>query len=140
MNAQTVFLGVIALSTLVMAVGAVVAAIYAARAAERLERALKQFHEEVRPLIARATIVSEDTARITSLVADQVARADVLIGEVTRRVDDVVTLVQNAVLTPAREGMAVLAALRAVFEALRGSRGARAATTRPEEEDALFIG
>ena len=139
-DTQTLFLGVIALSTLVMAVATLVAAIFAARTAARLERALTQFQDEVRPLIARATIVTQDAARITGLVADQVERADALVADFARRVDDVVTLVQNAVITPAREGMAVIAAIRAVFEALRGFRGSRGAGGRMEEEDALFIG
>lgn len=137
---QTFFLGVIALSTLVMAVGAVVAAMFAARAAGRLERALADFREEVRPLIGRATLVTEDAARITALVASQVERADVLVADFTRRLDDVVVLIQNAVVTPAREGMAVIAALRAVFETLRGFRNPRGSSGRAEEEDALFIG
>lgn len=136
----TIFLGVIAISTLVMALGAVAAALFAARAAARLERAIAELREDVRPLIARATIVTEDAGRITALVAAQVERADTLIGDFTRRVDDVVTLVQNAVVTPAREGMAVLAAVRAVFEALRGFRSSRGSSVRAEEEDALFIG
>lgn len=137
---DTLFLGVIALSTLVMAVGCLVAAVYAARTAARLERTLTQFQDELRPLIARATVVTQDAARITSLVATQVERADVLLADFTRRVDDVVTLVQNAVIAPAREGMAVIAAMRAVFEALRGFRGARGSGGRMEEEDELFIG
>lgn len=139
-EAQTVFLGVIAISTLVMAIGAIAAAIYAARAAARVERTIAELREDVRPLIARATIVTEDAGRIAALVATQVERADVLVGDFTRRVDDVVTLVQNAVVTPAREGMAVLAALRAVFEALRGVQSSRGPSARAEEEDALFIG
>ena len=139
-DTQALFLGVIALSTLVMAVATLVATVFAARTAARLERALTQFQDEVRPLIARATIVTQDAARITGLVADQVERADALVADFARRVDDVVTLVQNAVITPAREGMAVIAAIRAVFEALRGFRGSRGAGGRMEEEDALFIG
>ena len=140
MEAQTFFLGVIALSTLVMAIGAVVAAVFAARAAGRLERAVTDLREEVRPLIGRATLVTEDAARITALVASQVERADVLVAEFTRRIDDVVTLIQSAVVTPAREGMAVIAALHAVFDTLRGGRASRGVGTRAEEEDALFIG
>lgn len=140
MDAQTVFLGVIAMSTLALAIGAIAAAVYAARAARRLERAIAELREDVRPLIARATIVTADAGRITALVAAQVERADALLGDLTRRMDDVVALVQNAVVTPAREGMAVLAALRAVFEALRGFRSSRGSGARAEEEDALFIG
>ena len=140
MDASTVFLGVIALSTLVMATGAVVAAVLAARAVGRLERALKQLQEEIRPLLAKVTIVTEDTSRITALVAAQVERADELLTGFGQRVDEVVALVENAVIAPAREGMAVLAALRAVFQALRGFRDAGAARARADEDDALFIG
>jgi hypothetical protein len=137
---STVFLGVIAFSTLALAAGAVAAAVYAARAAQRLERALTQLREDIRPLIGRVTVVTEDTARITTLVAAQVERADSLIAEFGQRVDDVVTIVQHAIVAPAREGMAVMAAARAVFDVLRGLKSPRGPSSRAEEEDALFIG
>ena len=73
-------------------------------------------------------------------LADQVERADAMLTDLGRRVDDTVTLVQNAVVTPAREGLALLAGIRAAVGALRGLRESRGDGNRHEEEDALFIG
>jgi len=136
----TVFLGVIALATFVMAALQVSAAIYGARLARRLERVVGQLQAEVRPLIAHATTVSDDAARVTALVSAQVERADMLLGDFARRVDETFTLVQNAVVAPAREGLALISGIRAALAALRGVRAGRGDGSRSEEEDALFIG
>jgi hypothetical protein len=50
-------------------------------------------------------------------------------------------IVQQAIITPAREGMAIVAAIRATFSALRGFRDMGPRPGRgAEEEDPLFIG
>ena len=46
---------------------------------------------------------------------------------------------QQAIITPAREGMAIVAAIKAALGALRAG-ATRRRTSRPEEEDPLFIG
>lgn len=136
----TVFLGIIALATVVMAALQVGVAVRGARLARRLEQSIVDLQEEVKPLVTRATIVSDEAARVASMVAGQVERADALLAELARRVDDTVSLVQNAVVAPAREGLALLAGFRAAVSALRGLRGRRGSGARPEDEDALFIG
>ena len=136
----TLFLGVIAVATLVMAAIQIGAAVYSARLARRIEQTVSQLQRDVQPLIGRATLVSEEAARMASMVADQVERADAMLTDLARRVDDTVTLVQNAVVTPAREGLALLAGIRAAVGALRGLRESRGDGNRHEEEDALFIG
>ncbi len=137
---DSVLLGVIAAATAVMAVLQVGAVVVLARLARRLEQSVGQIQRDVQPLIARATTVSEEAARVATLVSAQVERADVLLGDLARRVDDTVTLVQNAVVAPAREGLAILAGVRAVVSALRGFRRSKGAGARHEEEDPLFIG
>ena len=48
---------------------------------------------------------------------------------------------QQAVITPAREGLAMVAAVKATLSALRGFRGMTGGPGRaPEDEDPLFIG
>lgn len=136
----TVFLGLIALAALVMAAVHLGAAIYSARMARRLEQTVNQLQRDVQPLVARATIVSDEVARVTTMVAAQVERADGLLDDLGHRVDDTMTLLQNAVVRPAREGLAILAGIRAALDALRGLRGNRPEGARQEEEDALFIG
>lgn len=136
-----VFLGTIAVATLVMAVMQVTAVLIAARLVRRLEQTVARLERDIEPLIGRATLVSEEAARVASMVADQVDRADAMLSDLGRRVDDTVTLVQNAVVTPAREGLALVAGLRAALSALRGfHQGRRGGSSRHDEEDALFIG
>ena len=137
----TVFLGAIAVATVLMAAVQISALVAAARLARRLEQTVARLERDIEPVIGRAALVSEEAARVASMVADQVARADVMLSDLGRRVDDTVTLVQTAVVTPAREGLALLAGLRAALSALRGLRRDRHGDgSRHDEEDALFIG
>ncbi len=137
---SALFLGVIALSTATLAVGAAVAVIRGVRTVRRLEQTVADLQAEVRPLLARATAVTEEAARITALVGRQVERADDVLGEVGARLEELVTLVQTAIVRPARELVAVAAAVRAVIEALRGFWRRPGEAGRADEEEALFIG
>jgi hypothetical protein len=134
-----VFLGVIALATLVMAAIQVGVIVFAARLAKRVERLANQVEHEIKPLLANLVEVSQNAARASSLAVAQVERADQLFATVTRRVDETFTLVQAAIITPAREGRAILTAVRATITAFRELRAARK-RSRMEDEDALFIG
>ena len=61
--------------------------------------------------------------------------------DLTRRVDETSAVVQQAIITPAREGMAIVAALKAGFGALRTMQATcRGRPGGVDEEDALFIG
>ncbi len=139
-NWSAVFLGVIAVATLVMAGIQISVVLAAARLARRLDQTVARLERDVEPIITRATVVSEEAARAASMVADQVERADAMLADLGRRVDDTVTLVQAAVVTPAREGLALVAGIRAALRALRGFRQGRGSGGRHEEEDTLFIG
>jgi hypothetical protein len=56
-------------------------------------------------------------------------------------VDETTTVLQEAIVTPAREGLAIVAAVKAGLAALRGMRDLGAGNGRhAEEEDPLFIG
>lgn len=138
---DTLFLGVIAVATLLMAVlqvGAVVAAI---RLAKRVERLADELSSEVKPLIARATAIAEEAQRAAALAVDQAERVDAVMSGLSRRVDETAGALQEALIRPAREGLAIMAGLKAGFEVLRGRRADRqAGSGRFDEEDALFIG
>lgn len=135
----TVFLGVIAAATLLMALLQVGAVLALARVARRIERIADEVHHEIKPLIARAHGIAEDAQRAASLAAAQAERVDALLAEVSRRIDETAAIVQRAIVTPAREGLALMAGLKAGLALLRGTRPAGSAG-RFDEEDALFIG
>ena len=141
-----VFLGVIAVSTLAMAIGQVAAVIIAARAARRVGERLGQLEETVRPIVANVQRISEDAARATSLATAQVERAERLMDDLARRVDDTLNTVQQTILGPARTGWAVYQTVRDVFGSIfdRGSRRqpprAHGPSPAAHEEDASFIG
>ena len=134
------FLGVIAVATLVMALIQVGAIIFAARLARQVQQVVASIQLEIRPLIARATAVADEASRTATLATAQAEKIDRLVTELARRVEDTAAVIQEAVITPAREGLAIVAAVRAGLAALRGLRDLRQRTGRAEDEDALFIG
>jgi hypothetical protein len=135
-----VFLGIIALATLVMALIQVGAIIFAARLGLRLQQVMTTIQDEVRPLIARANTVAEEASKTAALASSQAQKIDALVTDLTRRVEETSVVVQQAVVTPARETLALVAGLKAGLAALKGLRDFRGRTGRVEEEDPLFIG
>ena len=83
-----VFLGVIAVATLVMAAIQVGAIIYGARAAQRLEQTLGRVEADLKPVLERARQVSEDAAKISALATVQVERVDKVFQDLSQRVDE----------------------------------------------------
>ena len=136
-----IFLGIIAGATLVMAliqVGAVIATLRVAREAQKV---LASVQQDVRPLIAKAHAMAEDAQKTVALASAQVQKVDVLVTDLTRRVDETATIVQNAIVTPAREGIAIVSAIKAGLGVLRGMGDFRGRPGRHgDEDDALFIG
>jgi hypothetical protein len=85
-------------------------------------------------------------ARATAVATAQVERAEQIMDDVARRVDETMTAVQETILGPARSGWAVVQTLRDVLGAFF-DRGPRRSRPRPQgpspsaaEDDASFIG
>jgi hypothetical protein len=137
-----IFLGVIAVAVALMAAIQVGALIYGARLAQRVNRLAAQVEGELKPVFSNLQTISAEAARASALAAAQVERADQLFADVSRKVEDTVTIVQQAVVTPAREGLAIVTGLRAAIGSLREARGAVAGRPagRSDDEDPLFIG
>jgi hypothetical protein len=138
----SVSLGIIAASTAVMAliqVGTLLGAlIYGGRLVKRMESLLQQVQEEIRPVSANLSAISRDATRAASLAAAQVERADRLFADLAVRIDETAALVQSAIVTPVREGAALVAGFKAAMAALRELRDtARRRTV--DDDDALFI-
>ena len=134
------FLGIIALATLVMALIQVGAIIVAARLGRRVQQVMATIQHDVRPLIARANSVAEEAAKTAAIASSQAQKIDALVTDLTRRVEETSVVVQQAVVTPARETLALVAGVKAGLTALKGLRDLRGRTGRVEEEDPLFLG
>jgi hypothetical protein len=134
------FLGVIAVSTALMAVMQIGALVVLAKVAVQVRDIVATLQKDIRPLIGRANQIAEDASRTAALATAQAQKIDRLVTDLTRRVDETSAIVQQAIITPAREGMAIVAALKAGFGALRSMRDSRGRSAGVEEEDALFIG
>ncbi len=136
---SSVFLAIIALGTATMAILQVGAVIYASRMARRMEQLVTRVEGDLQPLIGRANDVADDAARVASLAAAQVERVDALLTDVTSQVETSVKQLRTAVISPTREGLALVSGLRAAIAALRGLELRRRRAVA-EEDDALFIG
>ena len=141
-----VFLGIIAVSVLAMAIGQVAAVIVAARTVRRVGERLGHLEETIRPIVTNVQRISDDAARASAVATAQVERADRIMDDIARRVDETMTAVQETILGPARSGFAVLQTLRDVLGAFfdRGPRRSRPRSHGPSpaatEDDASFIG
>ncbi len=140
------FLGTIAVATLVMAVVQVGVIVYASRLAKKVDRLTDQVEHDIKPLLARVNAIgdnvktiSENAVQVSSLAVAQLERADRLFADVAARIEQ--TLKMLKALTAAREGVALIAGLRAAFSAFRSLRQSpRRSGVTAEDEEALFIG
>ena len=139
---SNVFLGIIAGAVLVMALIQVGAIVAGARLAQRVNRLAEQVERDMGPLVANLHTIGAEAARASALATAQVERADRLFADVSAKVEEATSVVQQAIMAPAREGLAVMAGLRAALSSLRGARQAssRRRSSRAEEDDPLFIG
>jgi hypothetical protein len=139
------YLGIIAFAVAIMAliqVGVIIAGILLAK---RVQRLTNQIEQDIKPLIANLTGMSSEAARAASLVARQVERLDQVFGDMASRVDQTLSMAQDFVSGPARQGLAILSGVKAMTDALRGIREAsrRRQASRQnavEDEESLFIG
>lgn len=135
-----VFLGVIAVATLLMAVIQVGVIIGLLRTARQAQQIMATVQQEIRPLISKVTAVADEASRTAGLATAQAQKVDRLVTDLARRVDDTAAVVQQAIIMPAREGLAIVAGLKAGLAAIRGFREMRARQRQAEEEESLFIG
>ena len=149
------YLGLIALGVIVMATIQVAAIVTAIRAARRVGEMAGRFEQDVRPILVNLQKVSEEAARASAQAAAQVDRLDALVSSVARRVEETAATLQQTILQPARDGLALLERPqerhRQLPRAARAASGRRrsrgAASPRPSRgaprrpaDDELFIG
>jgi hypothetical protein len=135
-----VLLGVIAFATLVMASIQVALVVVGLRLARQVQDLGTRIERDIRPLVADAATVARSAARASELALTQVERADRAFSDLAQRIDDTSRLVRGAILAPAREGRAVLAAIGAAVGVFRVAQRPRSSSPNPDEDDPLFIG
>jgi len=131
---------IIAGATVLMALIQLSAMVSAARLAAQVQQLVATVQQEIRPLIQRANGIADEASKTATLASAQAQKIDRLVTDLTRRVDETSKVVQEAIITPAREGLALVAGVKAGLAALRGLRDFRGRPGRVEDEDALFIG
>lgn len=137
-----VFLAVIAVATALMAIVQIGAIVALARVAAQVQGLLTTIQKDIGPLLSRANAIAEEASRTATLATAQAQKIDKLVTDLTRRVDETSAVIQQAIITPAREGMAIMAALKAglgVFKGF-GFRDLRGRQGGVDDDDALFIG
>jgi hypothetical protein len=135
-----VSLGVIALATLTTALVQVSVIVYGWIIARRISRLVGQIEQEIKPLADSLNAMARDAARATALATARVEHVDKLFGELTAKIEQTASTLQKTIVSPVREGAAVLAGIRTAIAVFRDLTGSRAARGRTEDEDALFIG
>ena len=111
-----VFLGVIALATFTMAAIQVGVIVYGVGVARRVNRLLSQVEQEMKPLAESLNTIARDAARISSLATGQVERVDRLVTDLTTRIEQTATTVQDAILKPLRDGAAIMSGVKAALD------------------------
>ena len=97
-----------------------------------------QMRSDIRPLIEKATRLTDEASSVTSMAVVQMERVDKLTLLLATRVDETWACVQSAVVGPVRQGAAMLAGLKAAVGAIREWQNR---PNRPhEDEDPLFVG
>lgn len=139
-------LGVIAVAVAVMAVAQVGAIVAGLRVARRVEQIATELETGVKPLLSNLTRLSAEASRAATVAAGQVERFDRVFSDLSLRFEQTLGTAQRMIAGPARDGMAIVAGVRAAVGALQGMREASRrrtaarATPFEEEEESLFIG
>ena len=144
-----IWLGVIAVSTGVMALIQIGLIVVSLRVARQLSETANDIRKEIGPLVDKVNGLTDKVARIadeagraTALAAIQIERVDQILTTATARVDEGLNIVRHAMGGPLRQGYAIMLAVRAALSALsrRANSAADQTSAARDEEDALFVG
>jgi hypothetical protein len=133
-------LATMAVALVAMAVGQVVLALTAARMARQASDTVKEFRRDLAPVLEKVRQIADDASKTTAIAVIQAERFDQLMESTARRIDETVTVVQDSIIAPVRQGAALIAGLRAAIDVFRGAAGRHRSAHPREEDDALFIG
>ena len=133
------YLGIIAVATLAIAIAQIGVMVVAGLLARRIGRLTDRLEHDIRPLFGHLNSIGRDAARTAALAAAQVERADQVFADFAVRIDRTLNSLQTSLSIPAREGRAILSAVRAAVQAVREMRRNGRRQGRGDDEDALFI-
>ena len=133
----TVFLGIIAMATLVTAVLQVVLLVAGWQLVRRITKFVEDIERDVRPILGHLNSITRAASRVASLAVAQVERADQLLSSAVVRIEDLLGNLSAIVVKTMREGNMLVTGIRAVMAAIQAFRGRRRG--RGEDDEALFI-
>jgi hypothetical protein len=133
----TVFLGIIAMATLVTAMLQVLLLFAGWQLVRRITTMVETFERDVRPILGHVNDIARDASRIAGLAAAQVERADQVLNNAVIRIEDLLGTLSSMVVNALKEGNALMMGIRAVLAAIEAFRGRR--RRRSEDDEALFI-
>ena len=136
---NNLFLGIIAVATLLIAIEQIGVLVAAGLLARRVARLTVELEQQVRPILNHLDAIGKEASRAAAIAGHQVERADRLFADVTGRVENGIDAVQRAIGGSSREGAALFSAVRAAVGAFRDPPSARRSRARGDDEDALFI-
>jgi hypothetical protein len=116
------FLGVIAAATLITALVQLGAMVAILRLARQTQTTIADMQREVGPILAKVSTVADEASRTAAIATVQAQKIDRLMTDLVKRVDYTAGIVQEAIITPAREGLAIVAAIKAGLGVVRGFR------------------
>jgi len=116
---DTTYLGVIAFSTLVMALIQVSVLVALFLMMKRVQAVVTRVEDATRPLLAKIEDVTRETSQSIAAARLEISRGGEAVAHILERVEETVGRVDSIVATPAREGAAIVAGARAVVHALR---------------------
>ena len=114
-----VLLGVIALASVLQAVGLVIVARQGARMFRRLDAFAERMGRGLRPAVADLERASENFAEVSDLAAVQARRVDGLVAEAVERIERASDVLQDVILPSAGRLLAAAAAFRGIRKALQ---------------------
>jgi len=114
-----IFLGVIAVSTLAMAVVQLALIVYALMLARRAAQYLSRFEQDVSGIIANLDSMARDAAKASALAATQAERFDETFRDLSTRIRHTAATLEGNILRPVRTGIAVLAGVRAAVAVIK---------------------
>jgi hypothetical protein len=139
-----VFLGVIALASVVQAGFLIGLVVYGRRLAHRVDALQVKLDREIAPALANFDRVGRAAAEIADLATLQARRLDLLLADTIEKIEEATTAVQQLVVRPLKPIGAIIAFLKGLqrgvdvyFQLGRG--GASRRRGRGEDDEHLFI-